>query len=123
VLIARRSAKQSLADSWEFPGGKVEPSEAPEAALAREIAEELELDIHVERFLTTSHDPGDPEAIELRAYLASVRKGRPRPRVHSGVEWVTIDELSMYRFAPADRAIVSLLQRERLQVLSEQDEK
>jgi mutator protein MutT len=123
VLIARRSTQQSLPGSWEFPGGKVEPSEAPEEALVREIAEELELDIRVERFLTSSHDLNDSSTIDLHAYLATVQAGQPRARVHSGIEWVAIEQLSLYRFAPADRDVVAFLQRERLQVLSEQDEK
>jgi 8-oxo-dGTP diphosphatase len=101
-LIAERGPTMTLAGKWEFPGGKVEPGESPEAALRREIREELGVDIDVaERLGTGSARVGD-KVIRLDVYAAFLRGGEPSLSEHSRIAWVSADELSSYDWAEAD---------------------
>lgn len=115
LLIAQRPEGKSQALKWEFPGGKVEPGEKPEASLAREIAEELDLRIAVGRhFQTVTHRyPGGPE-VRLACYLARIVDGTPRPLQCRDWRWVAHAELDRYDFSDADVPVVERLLREGL---------
>ncbi|MEW6439424.1 MAG: (deoxy)nucleoside triphosphate pyrophosphohydrolase [bacterium] len=109
VLIARRREGR-FAGKWEFPGGKVEPGETPEACLERELREELEIEAETGRFICSSRfDYGD-FAIELLAYEVSWLQGEMRPREHEELRWVPPQELGAYDFPGADLPIVLRLQ-------------
>jgi 8-oxo-dGTP diphosphatase len=109
VLIAKRAAHKLLAGYWEFPGGKIEPDEAPETCLVRELAEELQIMVHVnEHLMDHIHDYGD-FIIELKAYLCTFREGKLTLTDHDEVLWVNVNELLSYKLAPADIPIVSML--------------
>lgn len=111
VLIARRPATDKLANKWEFPGGKVEDGETPEACLARELLEELSIEVRVGAFLGESvHYYGDA-AIRLLAYRTSWEAGELKAQVHDEIRWVTLHELDHYDFAPADLPFVKKLTR------------
>ncbi|AEJ18230.1 8-oxo-dGTP diphosphatase MutT [Gracilinema caldarium] len=109
VLIAQRALDKKLAGKWEFPGGKIEPGETPEACLIREIQEELGVTIEVERFFTETEYHYDTEAIRLLAYIARWIDGNFQLTAHSQIQWVTPSELESYDFAPADVPIVKKL--------------
>jgi 8-oxo-dGTP diphosphatase len=102
ILIARRPATSRLACKWEFPGGKVEDGETPEACLARELKEELDIDVDVGALLGESVYHYEHGSIRLLAYETRWRGGRIVPRVHDEVKWVSPGELDGYEFAPAD---------------------
>ena len=123
MLIGERGEGQSLAGSWEFPGGKVQDGEAPEAALVREILEELSLRIEVGSFLAEAFPAPASKGVTLHAYWARVLDGSPKPQVHRRIRWATVWELNRYRFASADREIVRLLPREGVQISQKLDEK
>ncbi|HQD18692.1 MAG: (deoxy)nucleoside triphosphate pyrophosphohydrolase [Bacillota bacterium] len=102
VLITRRAPKQSLAGGWEFPGGKVKPSETDRACLVREIKEELSIDICVGELCTeVVHDYG-PFAINLVAYYCTVSGGEIALTVHDMYQWVKVEDLLDYNLLPAD---------------------
>ena len=109
VLVAQRSAADRLAFKWEFPGGKIEPSETPEFALEREIHEELGLKIEVTAHFLTTEYREPPVPIRLHAYLGQSLSNEVESRVHQQVRWVSISELSRLDFAPADLPVVDKL--------------
>jgi 8-oxo-dGTP diphosphatase len=91
VLAARRTAPPAAAGSWELPGGKVEPGEAPDDAVAREIREELGCAIRVVGHLR-GEQPAGPGYV-LRVVRAELVEGEPVPHEHDAVRWLGSDQL------------------------------
>jgi len=110
-LIAQRGEGMSLAGKWEFPGGKVEPGESPVAALAREIEEELGLQITVAQLLATGTATVGARLISLDVYAAAITSGTLAVREHAQVSWVTAGELSNFDWAEADIPCVSHVEK------------
>lgn len=102
LLACQRSASQFPPNAWEFPGGKVEPGESDEAALARELAEELGIRVVVGGHVGTNVHHYGTKAIELVAYAASIEVGEPVAHEHQAVRWIGLDELRELDWAPAD---------------------
>lgn len=109
IFVARRAPGRRLAGAWEFPGGKIEPGETPEACLARELREELDLEVQVgAHFATSVHDDG-VLAVELMAYEVAILRGVPRPVDHDEVAWVAPHALRELALAEADVPIADEL--------------
>lgn len=107
VLAARRTAPPPAAGRWELPGGKVEPGETPEAALVREIAEELGCTIEVTAWL-----PGEVAISDrhvLTVALAALVEGEPQPHEHDAVRWLAADELDTVDWLEPDRPFLAHL--------------
>ena len=104
VLLARRPAHKHLALKWEFPGGKVDGSETPEAALIREIREELGCDIVLGRTLPRFTHIYDRTTIEMIPFVCRLTPGSPEPHPteHVAIAWVRPGELDTYDLAAAD---------------------
>lgn len=116
MLVAQRPAHKHLGLKWEFAGGKVERGESPEAALVREIKEELGCDILVQRALSRfTHDYGSVviEMIPFVCALAS-ESCAPHPHEHVAVRWVTRQELQCLDLAPADWPVADQLTLKKL---------
>ncbi len=110
VLVAQRPARKHLALKWEFPGGKVEPGETPEAAIVREIREELACDLILIRALPRfTH--AYAETIEMIPFVARLAPGSPAPYPHEHValRWVAPAELPALDLAAADLPVVAML--------------
>ena len=108
VLIAQRPAHKHLALQWEFPGGKVEPDESPEAAIVREIKEELGCDIIITRTLPRfTH--AYAVVIEMIPFVCLLSSGSPEPRPleHVALQWVTPAALPSFDLAPADLPVIA----------------
>jgi 8-oxo-dGTP diphosphatase len=112
LLVARRGPGRHLAGFWEFPGGKVEPEEEPEACLARELFEELGITCHVRGFRASSVHTDERATIELLAYEVAWTGGELVLRDHDAVDWVEPARLPDLALAPADVSIARLLAEE-----------
>ena len=111
VLLAQRTRPPELAGLWELPGGKVAPGESEPDALARELAEELGVEVAVHERL--GDDVAVGESVILRAYRVTQTGGTLHPHDHGALRWVAAAELSEVAWVPADRAWLPAL-RERL---------
>jgi 8-oxo-dGTP diphosphatase len=109
VLIARRASGHSLAGMWEFPGGKVEPGETHEAALARELLEEFSLVATVGPYVTESLYENAAGTILLVGYRVDVTDPKLRLTVHDMIEWMAPYQLTHFALAPADVPIAEYL--------------
>jgi 8-oxo-dGTP diphosphatase len=112
VLVARRAAGRRQGGLWEFPGGKVEAGESPEASLVRELAEELGVKVKVGPLLAVSEHRYPEGGIRLRAYAARlVGSDAFRLVDHSEVRWIPPAELEDLELAPADIPIAREIAR------------
>ncbi len=106
LLAAQRPVGKALAGCWEFPGGKTEPGESPQAALVREIAEELGCGIRVSEALPPVEHAYPRGTIVLRPFVAEVCSGEPFAHEHAALRWVTAAEAAELTWAPADVPIL-----------------
>ncbi|WP_425489376.1 Nudix family hydrolase [Cognatilysobacter bugurensis] len=109
VLLTQRTAGRDLAGLWEFPGGKCEPGEAPDAALARELREELGIEAKVGESLIQV-----PQQYADKRLLLDVRwierfEGTPRGCEGQALEWALPEALARFAVPPADRPVVAAL--------------
>lgn len=109
ILICQRGAGGQCAYLREFPGGKQELGETSEECLIRECKEELEIDIAIlELFAETTYIYPEQE-IAFSFFKAKIVNGKLKIDVHNAMEWVVQEDLFMYKFCPADIAVVERL--------------
>ena len=111
VLLARRPEGKPLAGLWEFPGGKLDPGETPEAALIRELGEELGIDVAASclaPFTFTSHSYPDFHLL-MPLYLCRKWQGIPVAREGQRLAWVRPERLGEFAMPPADKPLVAML--------------
>jgi mutator protein MutT len=107
-LVTRRQAGVPLAGMWEFPGGKIDPSETHSEALRREIREELDADVDVgDLVLATTHAYID-QTVTLYFYRCGLI-GNPRPMLEQEMRWVDRETLRTLGFPPADEELIRIL--------------
>ena len=106
-LVGQRAAHKSQGGLWEFMGGKIEPGETPEQALARECREELGLEIENECVIDSVVHEYPEKTIRLTLISCTLKPGFvPRPNEHQSIRWVTEDEMREMDFAAADKELI-----------------
>ena len=112
VLVQLRPAGKQLAGLWEFPGGKIEMGESPEAALVRELREELGIEVAVEALspVTFASEALAGRHLVLMLYAVRTWQGDPQALEASALRWVTMDEMAALPMPPADVPLVAALQ-------------
>ncbi len=111
VLLAQRPDGKAMAGLWEFPGGKLDPGETPEAALIRELKEELGIDVAASclaPFTFASH-AYDGFHLVLLLYVCRRWQGEVGAREGQALAWVRAQRLDDYAMPPADKPLVALL--------------
>ncbi len=111
VLLARRPEGKPMAGLWEFPGGKVGPGETPEAALIRELKEEISIDVTTSclaPFTFASHGY-DGFHLLMPLFVCRVWDGVVRPNEGQELAWVRPERLRDYPMPPADEPLVAML--------------
>lgn len=111
VLLARRPEGKAMAGLWEFPGGKVNDGETPEAAVVRELREELGVDITescLAPFTFASHRYAEAHLL-MPLYLCRVWKGTPTPLEGQALRWLRPLEMAALPMPPADAPLVAML--------------
>lgn len=113
LLICQRPSGQAFAGQWEFPGGKMRLSETPQAALQRELREELAIEARIGAAVhrVRHRYPGMPRDVEITFFRAQLKFGTPRNIVFKQIRWVRYGDLPAYDFLAADRFLVTQLSR------------
>lgn len=109
VLACRRAPGKSAAGKWEFPGGKVDDDETPEAALVREIQEELGISTAVDALIDRSATTVGDTSIDLACYLVTCADFPTQSTDHDELRWVPLDSLSTLDWAAPDLPAVAIL--------------
>ena len=106
ILVGQRPENHSLAGQWEFPGGKIESGESPEAALARELSEELGVEAEIgELKFSCTHSYGDVNILIL-FFEVLYWKGDPKPKHHLMLEWIEPQDLGTRNIPEANRKML-----------------
>jgi 8-oxo-dGTP diphosphatase len=114
ILITQRRADQALGLRWEFPGGKVEPGEAPVAALERELREEIGVTVAVGRIWDVVFHAYPAFDLVMLVYVCRIVDGAPRAVEVADLAWVEPRDLARWDILPADRPLVERLGAESL---------
>jgi len=116
LLIGQRRKHDTSPLKWEFPGGKVRDGEAPEAALARELQEELGVTLvkSVELGRARHHYAGTPDELEIRFFAASIAESELAPSAFEAIAWALPKELGSYDFLAANRELIAQLANGRI---------
>jgi 8-oxo-dGTP diphosphatase len=112
VLLQQRSPGREMAGLWEFPGGKIDEGERPEAALIRELKEELGIDIDAACLAPAtfaSADLGERHLL-LLLYICRKWRGTPQPLDATALKWVRPNQMSALPMPPADEPLIGLLE-------------
>lgn len=110
LLITQRHADAHLGGLWEFPGGKREAGETFEQCLARELREELGVEVTVAGLFDEITHAYPEKTVALKFFRCALRQGEPRALDCAAVKWVTHSELGRHEFPAADAALIAKLQ-------------
>lgn len=113
LLIAQRQPDSHLGGLWEFPGGKREPNETWEQCLARELHEELGIQVEVGSEIESLTHAYQEKTIHLRFFKCRLTCGEPRNILCAAWKWITVDELASHSFPPADARLLQTLRGRR----------
>ena len=108
-IFATQRGYGDFKDGWEFPGGKMEPGESPEEALRREIWEELETRIAVERLVQTVEYDYPDFHLTMHCFWCHTESGHLTLKEHEAARWLSLSDIESVDWLPADREVVKRL--------------
>ena len=108
-IFATQRGYGDFKDGWEFPGGKMEPGESPEEALRREIWEELETRIAVERLVQTVEYDYPDFHLTMHCFWCHIESGHLTLKEHEAARWLSLSDIESVDWLPADREVVKRL--------------
>jgi len=112
LLITQRHAEAHLGGLWEFPGGKREPNESFEACLARELREELGIEVAVGELVESLTHAYPEKMVRLKFYRCRWTRHEPQPLGCPAFKWVRLEELNEHSFPAADARLLGRLRRD-----------
>lgn len=110
-VFATQRGYGEFKDGWEFPGGKIEPNEAPEDAIIREIKEELDTEIEVMELLDTVEYDYPNFHLSMECFICKIKSGNLVLKEHEAAAWLSKDGLYSVDWLPADRGLISQVER------------
>ena len=108
-IFASQRGYGDYKDWWEFPGGKIEAGETPEAALVREIREELDAEITVDEYITTIEYDYPTFHLSMDCFFSHIENGSPVLYEHEAAKWLFKDQLDQIDWLPADLVLIDVL--------------
>ena len=105
-IFATQRGYGEFKDGWEFPGGKIEPGETPQEALAREIKEELDIEIKVKDFLETVEYDYPTFHLSMDCFFCTIKSGELVLKEHEAAKWLTVETLDSVDWLPADQGLI-----------------
>ena len=109
MIFATQRGYGDFAGKWEFPGGKIEPGEAAEEALVREIHEELETTIEVDSLLATVDYDYDTFHLHMQCFLSHIKSGHLHLTEHSAARWLDASTIDDVDWLPADMQVIEAI--------------
>lgn len=106
-IFATQRGYGDYKDWWEFPGGKIEAGETPEKALIREIKEELDTEITVDKFITTVEYDYPEFHLVMDCFWCSIKNGELKLLEHEAARWLPLDDLMQVKWLPADLEVIN----------------
>lgn len=114
VLIAQNNSGSNHPFQWEFPGGKIQLNESPRSCISREIQEELDVTILIEKELTpVEHDYGNKQ-IRLIPFMCTIESGTVKLNEHLAFEWVNYEKLLNANLSEADLRLIRLAENRKI---------
>jgi len=114
ILITQRMPDAHCGGLWEFPGGKRELGETFEQCLARELREELGIEVQVGELFETLHHDYPEKSVHLNFYFCQWKQNEPRPLHCHDLAWVTLPDLARYDFPAADARLLEKLRQAKM---------
>ena len=111
-VFATQRGYGEFKDGWEFPGGKIEPGETPEAAIVREIKEELDTEIKVEKLLDTVEYDYPQFHLSMDCFICRIKSGDLVLKEHEAAKWLAKENLDSVDWLPADLSLVDKIRDE-----------
>lgn len=106
VLAAQRGSNMKMPFKWEFPGGKIQSGEEPEACLRRELFEELNISVSIHHYLPSSTHVYPDFQIPLHPFICSIASGEPKLNEHAAIIWLPVEKLGVLDWAAADLPVL-----------------